>query len=289
MLKEAGKLLFFSLTAALTFTVITSCGGKTEKDEAKEAAQTLLDKATSSLSQGDPDIAQTLVDSINNAYPEQIEIRREAMSLQLLINEQVIAREIEEIEKEITQTQTDYTEAIEKMQKVVDNDLNDYYWIAKEGTDLKFIANTGIQARVLDNGDFCIVSEVVDAGNLHHFSVTLTSGEESATSGTVTYDGELNYRINGSETVTYGYEKSKDIGLFASTHPDTGMGLTFNGENGRKRKIKLTAKQVKAIADTYKFSELQKSGQALLAKRELLERKKALAEDQKNRPAKNVE
>lgn len=285
MLKGVNKKISASILAVISLLAL-GCGGKNkEADEATIQAQSLLEKATSALKNGDTGTAQALVDSLNKSYPEQIEARREAMNLQLLINEQAIAEEIIEVEDAITQAEDDYTSIVEKMQKVVDPELNDYYWIAKEGTTPKFIETTGIQARVLDNGDFCLVSEVIEAGNLHHNSVTLTLDGESVTSGSVPYDGELNYRLNGSETVTYGSEKAKEIGQFAADHPDHAMTLTFNGENGKTKQMKLTAKQVQAIADTYNMSVIQKNAQSLYAKRQLLQRKKALAEDQKNRSA----
>lgn len=263
----------------LLLAVITACGESKEEKAAKE----LLAQAGVEMNQGNLDQALAIVDTIPTMFPKQVKVRREAMNLRPVIVEKMTNREIEECEADIEKTQHEFARVRERMIQIVNPELVEPYWVAAGQEKVNAMNTTGVQARVADDGAFTIISEVIGAGKLHHSSITLSAADgSSATSTTVPYDDELNYRINGSETVTYTGEANDTIGRFAFTHRGQKLTLTFNGENGQSKKMQLDGKQVEAIADAYEMSALKLEGLKLVARRNYLEKKKQIAVRQQN-------
>lgn len=276
MLKGVNKLI----ASLFIITVITSCGPSKEEEGAREMLQQAADCITAKRYNE----ALEILDSLPAVYPEQTAVRRQALALRPVAVELATSAELAVCDSLIEVAQANYQAAKEKMAFITKPELVEGYWVAASVAKGNFMESTGLQGRVDDSGQFYLISEVNGAGNLHHSSVTLSlpSGE-SASSGLVPYDGELNYRINGSETVTFSSVKSDEIGRFVNEHPSQSMTLTFNGENGRTKKITLSAKDVQALADAFAMAQAQKEGKALMASKALLEKKLQLARSQQER------
>lgn len=280
MLKGVSKKSLFLSLGVVTCVVIGGCSSSKER----EAAANMLEEARVCLDGGRYGDALAIVDSLPVLYPGETDARRSAMMLRPLIIEHATMCEIEQCDSLITSARERYRQAKEAMKKVENPELVEGYWVAVKGSGQPLMDRTGIEARVSDDGEFYVVSEVNAAGNLHHSSITLSlpSGE-NASSGMVPYDGELNYRLNGSETVTFSWENVDSLGRFAVSHSGEAMTLTFCGDNGASKKIKLSPDEVSAIASAYEMASAQREGKNLMASRQLLERKLALARDQQKR------
>ena len=279
MLNAVNRITCFlcSLAAILMFA---SCGESKEAKEAKE----MLAQASLLIDEGNYEDALAVIDTIPVLYPRQVKVRQSALDLKPVAIEMLADKELQECQEEILRMQQEFESAKSKMKRIDNPELVEGYWLP-EGLDATgFMSSTGIQPRVNDDGSFGIISEVNGAGNLHHGSFTLTAPDgDTASSGTMAFDNELNYRIGNSETVTYTEEKVDTIGRFAMKHYGEKLELTFNGENGKTRKIKLTEKETNAIADAYDMSLKQKEGKALVARSQLLERRRELAREQQAR------
>ena len=270
-----------SLIAILTIAVsLSSCGSSKEKKE----AEGLLAQSKEQLELGNYETSLALLDSISRAYPEQTGVRREAMHFRPSVIEKQTLTEISRNDSLSAEMKLVYDNILPKMKKIDNPELVEGYWISENGNAKNIMDATGIQARVSDDGEFYIISEVNGAGNLHHSSFTLSNASGQAVcSDTVPYDGELNYRINGSETVTYSGAQTDSVGVFAIENSDGPLTLTFIGENGKTKKITLNKDQVIGIANAYVMANSLSQGKLLVLQRELLEKKLALARDQRAR------
>lgn len=279
MLREVNKLLVPAIAGAM-MTAVTACGPSAEE----KAARSLYEQAEAHLQAGSYVTAVQLLDSIERNYKKQVDVRRDAMHLRPTIIEEATLIEISTNDSLQAEMRKAYEEALPAMKKVSAEELVEPYWIAAEGNASNFLNTTGVQARVSADGEFYMISEVVGAGNLHHSSITLkTASGESVTSGEVPYDGELNYRLSGSETVTYDAARCDTIGMFAEQYSTVPMTLIFNGENGKTKSVNLSAKQVGGIAAAYRMGSALTRGHRLAMQRAMLEKKLALARDQKAR------
>lgn len=276
MLKGQNK-LFLCVMVAMA---MAACGTSKEEQGAKD----MLEQATDSFNNKNYNEALEILDSLQFIYPEQTAVRREAMALRPIVIEKATQGELEACDSLIKLAQEKYEQAKGKMTFINNPELVEGYWVATSVAKNNFMESTGLQGRVDQSGDFYLISEVNGAGNLHHTSITLAlpSGE-SASSGLVPYDGELNYRIGGSETVTFSWVKADEIGRFAAEHAGQSMTLTFNGENGKTKKITLKEKDTMALADAFNMAHAQKEGKALTGNRALLEKKLELARSQQER------
>lgn len=286
MLNAVNNIFRVFAVVGLAAIMLTSCGESKEEKAAKE----LLAQAVTCLGDGNYREALEIVDTIPALYPKQIKVRAAALNMKPAIIEELTREEMLECENEMTRVMQEFEQAREKMKRVENPELVEGYWIPSGFKQESFMSSTGIQPRVNDDGSFNIISEVNGAGSLHHSSFVLSAADgDEASSGTVAYDNELNYRINNSETVTYSDAHVDTIGAFALKHAGQPLQLTFIGENGKTKKIQLTAKDTQGIADAYMMSKLQKEGKMLVAKRKLLERKYELAQEQQRRTKKGAE
>lgn len=226
-----------------------ACGGVKSNPE----AEILLEQARNAYNNADYSSAINLLDSLQHCYPEQIDLQKQSMALRPQIIEAVAVEHIAEIDS-LTQVDLATIENLKSSLKwVKTEDMVEGYWIAPQAYNPAFMNSTGIQGRVSEIGQFYLVSSL-NPSNLHHTSVALTIGGETASTPTVNYDGESNYRIGGGEVITFSPEQSDSIGKLAASFQGTVPGgqLTFIG-NGNK-KITLTPAQTSAIAQVYRYS-----------------------------------
>ncbi len=272
MLNAVSKSLLFGIVAA----VIAGCSSQSDKD--RQAAQSLLDQAAEAVAAGEFDEAKMLLDSMSATYPKEVEVGREAMKLRPAIIEGNTIKEIAERQAEL-QYLSQYIDSISKEFKNVEasKDVFEPYMVHKSVAANWRDRNTAV-SRVTTAGDFVIISSL--AGNkTHHTALRLTAPNgASVTSGEVPYDGELKL---SRESVRFSSEQADTLGAFAMAI-DGGATLDFVG--GKKApSAKLSAKEVKAMASTYRLSKAMRSAQAAAYRLEQLKAKLQLARDQSAR------
>lgn len=267
-----------AIAAAIVLSIsLYSCG----ESEATRNARNLLAEANDAVASGQYELATALIDSITNAYPGEVDIRREAMQLRPAATEGLTIQNLTRADSIVATIQTRYDSLSRLMTKIDNPELVEGYWVATQGRNPQPLALNNIEGRVTGDGEFYMVSSL-NPSTLHHHSFSLAdkSGSSAATSP-VAYDGELNYRINGGEVVTYMSESCKEIGPFAANHCGQSLTVTFHGEGSKK--MAFSAAQTSGLATAWEFSEVMKEFRHWSIERERLNRQLAIARDQKAR------
>lgn len=257
--------------------IIPACSSESES---AKSARLLYERAESLNQAGNPQEAIQLLDSLRKTYPSETKWQRAAMKLRpdLILNDSELA--ISNINDSIAILESVYNELLPRMKKVSDARLVEPYYTAASIYNPNFMETTGIQPRVSDIGQFYFVSSVNGLG-LKHTGFSMSGAGETASAGPVPFDGEMNYRINGGEVITYSPEQSDAIGELAARNPGEAMTVTLTGS--KNKTLKLSAKEVKAIADCYNFSRSIIEARQLAFERERLNRQIEIARSQNER------
>lgn len=273
------KYLFRSLAVSLiSFSLIVT--GCSSESETSKAARLLYEEAQASNLDGEPTKALVLLDSLKSNYPTETKWQREAMKLRPTVIIAESEMQINLINDSISWLEEEYNRILPKMKKISDPRLVEPYYVSAATYTADFMDKTGIQPRVSEIGQFYLVTSVNGLG-LKHTGCSLTYAGETATAGPIPFDGELNYRIEGGEVVTYSPEQSEAIGKLASQYPGESMTLTITGS--KNKSIKLSGKEVTAIANCYNFSKAIVEARQLAFERERLNRQIEIARNQGER------
>ncbi|MDE6268406.1 MAG: hypothetical protein K2M04_04930 [Muribaculaceae bacterium] len=246
--------------------------------ELNEAAETLIENHK-------PAEAIVLLDSLQRTYPKEKEAQRYGMWLRPRAIEQLTITEIAGVDSLLAVNKILYEQTLPLMKKIDNPELVESYWVVAESYNPEFLNSDGVQARVGREGEFYMISSAV-GGNLKHnsFSLKPSTGGSAVESGVVPYDDELNYRLDGTEVVTYMSESCDTIGQTAENLPEgTTSIVTLLGEGGKNRQIKLTALETSAIGTAHRFARSITDSRNLTVKRDKLERMLELARDQQAR------
>ncbi len=257
----------------------TSCGGESET---ARAARTLYEQAQSCNLDGDPMKALTLLDSLQSNYKTETEWQRSAMKFRPTVMINATEMQIRIVDDSIAMLRDCYDKLLLSMKKVDDPRLVEPYYVDRATFNADFMNGTGVQPRVSEIGQFYFISSV-NPGGIKHTGFSLKCDGESVTAGPVPYDGEMNYRIGGSEVITYSPEQSEAAGKFADEHNGRAMSVVIIGD--KSKSIKLSSKQVNAVASCYNFSRAIVEARQLAFERERLNRQLEIARSQAERLA----
>lgn len=265
---------YIILPSAIFLSLAAACSGN--KGTTSEATA-MLDQATASFEAADYQTAISLLDSLQKAYPSEIEVQRQALALRPKVIEKETLLKISTNDSLSALDKIEAEKLKPKMKWVKNPRMPEGYWTATEGYSADFMNSTGIQGRVSEIGEFFIVSSV-KGGGVNHTSVSLADGQASVSTPEVAYDGESNYRIGGSEIITFSPAQSDTIGQFVFAHAGRPLTLTFNGKS--RKSVKLTPAQVSGLADAYAYSKAINNGRQLAVERQRLEATLQVARNQ---------
>ena len=268
---------FSMLGAAMGAIVAVSCSGESEQ---ARAARLLYEEAESCNLAGEPEKALVLLDSIQNNYKEETDWQRAVMKLRPTIMINASEKQILAIDDSIAGLEAAYNALQPKMRRIADPRLVEPYIVDKASYNADFMKTTGIQPRVSEIGQLYFVSSA-NPGGINHNGFTIACDGESVTVGPVPYDGELNYRINHSEVVTYSAEQSDLAGAFVKAHAGRPMSLILTG--GKTKNIKFGSKDADAIINCYDYSQAITGARQLAVERERLNRQIEIARSQAER------
>lgn len=240
-----------------------------------DLAQNLYNEAASAIESKNYDKAICLIDSINTSYKEQTQVRRNALHLLAKATEGKTLREIEQNDSLITILQVEYNSMTPVFMEINDPKLVEGYIIAKKA-NRPILEESGLQARITPNGEFYVISSHI--GNIKHTSVSLICGKEQATSATVKYDGDKNYRSANTEMITFLMNECDTLGAFMQKHIGQHVSLRFNGN--KSKTYKMNATDIEAFGLTYKYATIIAKLKSSLRRKEMLDQKLLLARDQ---------
>lgn len=259
--------------AAVAIMIFSGCqGNKTDSD-----ASRLLDEATGAYQAADYSRATLLLDSLQKTFPAEIDIQREGMTLRPKVIEKATLLKISTNDSLMALDKLDADRIKPRLKWVKNPRMIEGYWTASQGYNPSFMNSTGIQGRVSEIGEFYIVSSV-NPSSLHHTSISVSNGIQSASTPEVPYDGESNYRLDGSEIITFSPAQSDTIGKFTLANAQGGLTLTFKGKSAKS--MKLSQAQVAAIADCYAYAKAVARARQLAVERQRLEATLQVARDQ---------
>lgn len=254
---------------------LTSCNGD------KKAAEALREQAVAAIEASDPEGALLLLDSIDHAYPAQVETRRAAMPLRPKAIEIRTLRDLEVTDSMLVQAQV----LMESMKDLVKlkkgSDGIDGYYVAASMADAVPSSAEGLYARMSPQGSFYIISSA-RKGTLSTGVTLSAQGVGEVSTPRVACDGERNDRSMSAELITFLPAECDTIGNFAFANSDRGLTLTFNGER-QNRSITLPAAQAAALAQLYAASQVYSRVSLLALRKEKLERTLMLARSQQAR------
>ncbi len=272
MLNVATKfrsLLLLAVAGSACVSILTACN-----DPKKKEAEHMLVSAQEAYESGFYQQAIDLLDSIDTNYPRQIDVRRSGMSLRPKAFEKMTIEMLEETDSLLAFAEVN-AEAMKNVLSYVEHPIEGYY-VSSRLKNAEPSKAEGIYARMSPEGLFYIVSSA-NKGTLST-SITLTSGNESATSATVDYDGERNDRSMEREMITFMQGECDTIGHFSLTHSMQPVSLTFGG--AKPHTIKLSPEQVAAVAEVYGASQLYNRIKLLRLQKQHLEQQLTLTRSQ---------
>lgn len=258
------------ILAILMAMCVVSCSGD------KATATKLLEDAKLAITQQKYHQAVALLDSIDKAYASQVDVRRQAMNVRPQAIEGMTLREIEKADSALAVAQAEFVNLKPLFQTVSDARLVEPYMVAKTA-DKSILEKTGIQARLTPDGDFYVISSL-NGKSIKHTSVGFVADGQSVSTSVVAYDGDRNYRSNGSEIITFVDSECDTLGVFACNHDNSPIILVFNGN--KSHSVKMSAKEVKAFADTYRYSQSIKGIRTAMRRKEFLDQQLMVARNQ---------
>lgn len=229
-------------------------GGIACTDKNNDGASSLLDEAKSSVSIADYSRAITLLDSIHKAFPDAFDQRQEAYSLRNEVDYKKTIADKQLTDSLLVDEQIRLDSILHYFKKVDSPELFRPYFIYKSLPAGSIILRSGIEPRVTDEGNMTMISSVVGR-NVMHTSVSLISQNgASASTDDIPFDGEQNFRENGSELITYTASQCQALADFAAIHQNEKLSLRFNGKQSLT--LPISESEIKAL---YLSSELAKT------------------------------
>jgi hypothetical protein len=264
--------------SALAVTVMLSACGKDDSEQ--KAAAALDAKIDSAINVQNYEEAIALIDSLNKAYPLQVEIRRGTIAKRAQAMEGWSQKRIPELDCNIANCEESIAN-LEKNFKLVKPSSNlAGYYVSKNDTK-DFASCACVQARVNtgDDAQDTPWTLAVNAGKniaLNKIVITLADGSNFAIDAPVS-DGTM---------ASIAPERVNELGEYLTEKPQTAT-ATVSGGKGSVN-IKLSAADCEAISASWQFATLKDNLRRALIERERLERQLQIARDQKaNAPAAN--
>ena len=237
----------FSGAALASMIILGACG---TNNADKEAAESLVAEASAALDRGDFEQAQLLLDSLSAAYPHEVEAGRTALDLRPKVMERKTAQEIVELQALMAATQA-YADSLRGFFTLVprSDDQLETYMIHKDAPANWRDRNTAV-ARLSPSGEFYVTSSLAGRST-RHTAISLSADGVSVTSGEVPFDAES---LLSRESVRFAAGKADTLGVFAVQMDNRPLQLNFVG-GAKAPSVTLTAKEVHAMADTWRLSQ----------------------------------
>lgn len=269
MCNAINKLTVLAIIATAT---LTACG----PDKEAEAADRLVAQAKGAIDRADFDSAFIYLDSLSANYPKQIEAGRRGLALRPGAIAGKTQQEIMELQILLQDASARVDSLMPHFKAIPPSEalLEGYYISLDAPADFRS-HNTAI-ARVSPRGEFVMVSSL-DGRNTRHTHIVLSSGQESASTGSVAFDASLPL---SRESVRFASGDADEVGRFAASIDDGRTAtLTFAGGKSEP-KIKLSGKEIHAIADSWRLAQAMSCITPMASRLEQLKAKLQLARDQ---------
>lgn len=264
-----------TLLFAAGLVALTACE---TKNNDSEKAESLVAEASTALDRGDFDRASELLDSLQATYPHEVNAGRSALKLRPKIMERKTEQEIVELQV-LMAANAAYADSLGQYFTSVarSEEQLEPYLIHKDVPANWRDRNTAI-ARVSPSGEFYVISSLAGRST-KHTALRLSGDGVSVTSGQVPFDAES---LLSRESVRFAAGKADTLGIFAVEMDSRPLTLEFIG-GAKAAPVTLSAKEVHALADTYRLSQALSSINPARQRLEQLKAKLQLARDHQAR------
>lgn len=259
----------------LLLSLLVSCGSKTDD---REQADNLVAEASTELDRGNFDRAAELLDTLSARYPHEVDAGRAALKLRPRIMERKTAQEIVELQALMAATSR-YADSLSQMFTFVprSDEQLEAYLIHKDFPANWRERNTAV-ARVSPSGEFYVISSLAGRST-KHTALSLSGDGVTVTSGSVAFDSES---VLSRESVRFSAGKADTLGVFAVEMDGKPLRLDFVGGN-KAPSVTLSAKEVHALADTWRLSRALSTIAPAANRLEQLKAKLQVSRDQQAR------
>lgn len=270
------KTLSRLLCIAATAVGMAACG-ESKEDQAHNEAAELASQIDAAIENSHYVEAIALIDSLNRAYPDEVELRKSTLLSRARAMEGMILDSIPVYDAELARIQAEMSELEPQFVNVAMSGL-DGYKVEHGAVDAAFTSHTAVQPRLGDDDTPWTL-----AVNLAGRSIGIR-GLQLKTAGTVTAQimadnaAERRVRSDVGEMFSFGPEEA-DVIASSLTPGDSKVVITVVGERGNVD-IAVNEKMSNAIRRTARMAQLRTEDHNARVTRELLERKLLVARDQ---------
>lgn len=265
-----------SIASALCIsTAITSCGSgfgsPSEEDRAKEVANQI----DSAINTGDYYLALELIDTLNQKFPKQLEVRKTTLLSRAKAMEGLVRDSIPYYDELIVRTQLEIDSLNNFFTTVREKGLPDYK-VDRDAAGINVVNGNVVQPRLGDSADpWVLIVSVQGHKGLQSISAD-KNGENVYID--ITDPGRI---LKGSSTEMISlnsYEGDKIAGLIGPS-PEENTVINIAGKNSGAR-ITVSPKIGKTIWRTSRLAQVIEENRKAKVQRELLERKLIVAQNQ---------
>ncbi len=263
MLNAASK--FF--IAALAVASLISCGNSN-----KEEANQLCQAAEQEVKAGRYEGAIMLLDTLDNKYASEVEVRRSAMKFRAMAVEGLTLRRITAVD-----------DTLAYLKSISDQFDQNFDYVENPGKGLggnyviKALAKgkSELLPRVNDEGYFTL-SVKVEGKPIGFSYITFIDGSQSVT--TTPIQSSRLVKVENTEMTVLQQEDVTEAAQWLATHPETNQYELCGVDGTLKRKLSPELRN--AIVETCRFAEAKQAYRLSLIEREKLERRLQLCRDQ---------
>ena len=261
------------ILAAAALLMLVSCG-----DKDRQGAEELMTRTETEISGGNYSGALVLLDTLNQRYPAQTDVRRQALRLRARAMEGLVSDSISEVSRALAEATVAVDQWKGKFRHVESSVGLDGYYIP-EGASQKVMNATGIEPRVSEKGLFYIVANVQK--NIGLRSVEFTDGVSSVSSSEISPARVVS--VEGCQTASFNPEDLEGVGEWFADRSGKGLKVIFHGSKGNATAA-IDAKLRNNFVDCYQYSTALRAPELSSIKREKFERMLATARDQLANP-----
>lgn len=267
MLNAINKTLIASVVAA-------ACSLAACSDKEHDGAMALYQAAETGIAETRYSEALATLDTLNARYPEQTQVRRDALRLRAQAMQGLALDSISAGSEALAAATID-REARDPEFRHVDSSVGLEGYFLPKGVDEKVMTGTCIQPRVSDKGFFYIVANV-QGRSIGLRAIEFVDGAESASSADISPARII--RVEGSESASFNPEDLEGIGEWLLAHPGASK-IVLKGSKSNAS-VKLDAKMRSQLVKCYEYSRALQAQRLARLKREKYERMLATARDQ---------
>lgn len=261
---------------ALSAIAIVSCS---KENPDKKAAEGLLTQIESQIEIGNYQQAMQLMDSVDHAYRDQIDVRKKVTALRPKAIEAVTLEQISSTDSIIAFSQAEIDRLTPLMKHIGDDDLKEGKYVVADTYNANIMNSTTIEPRVNDyDYSFYIVANCYGKKiGINQISLSTSDGEFA--SEPIPASSARRMEVETSEIATFLPEEVANIGEWAAENYSKITGATIIGSKDNL-KVKLTPQQAAAFATAWNFSRENQKLKNAVALRIKLDRQLQVARDQ---------